>query len=137
MGGAKVERAGARGRRPANRIGHRTRSPRGGQKVIRGHPKSGGSSKFHKRSTIWPPMNANSSIAMSASGAINTHFILMRNASSFLEFVVRTLQSLAQMQHRISLAREQRVHVHTRLRGHLLEAAPFQLVRDEHLPLFL
>ena len=47
------------------------------------------------------------------------------------------LQPLAQMQHRVAFAREQRVHAHAGLGGHLLEAAPFQLVRDEHLALLL
>ena len=47
------------------------------------------------------------------------------------------LQSLAQMQHRIAFAREQRIHAHAGLGGDLLEAAPFQLVRNKHLALLL
>jgi len=55
--------------------------------------------------------------------------------SCFREFVVDALQSLAQAQHRVPLAREQRVHADAGLGGHLLEAASFQLVRNKHLPL--
>jgi hypothetical protein len=39
------------------------------------------------------------------------------------------------MQHRIALARQQRIHTHAGLGGHLLESTPFQLVRDKHLAL--
>src|SRR5438045_131096 len=41
------------------------------------------------------------------------------------------------MPHRITFAREQRIHVHAGLGGHLLEAAPFQLVGNKHLALLL
>ena len=57
--------------------------------------------------------------------------------SCFREFVVDALQSLAQMQHRIAFAREQRIHAHAGLGGHLLEAASFQFVRHKHLALLL
>lgn len=54
---------------------------------------------------------------------------------SRLDAVVRRSQALAQMQHRIALAREKRIHADARRRRHLLETAPVQFVRDEHLAL--
>ena len=47
------------------------------------------------------------------------------------------LQSLAQMQHRVAFAGEQRIHAHAGFGGDLLEAAPFELVRNKHLALLL
>ena len=41
------------------------------------------------------------------------------------------------MQHRITLARQQRVDVHAGVRGHALEALALQLVRDEDRALCL
>ena len=40
------------------------------------------------------------------------------------------------MQHRITLARQQRVDAHTCFLGQLLEAGPFPFMGDEDLPLF-
>ena len=41
------------------------------------------------------------------------------------------------MQHRIAFAREQRIHAHASLVGHLLKAASFQFVRNKHVTLLL
>ena len=45
------------------------------------------------------------------------------------------MQALAQVQHGVTLSGEQRVDAHAGLGGHLPEAAPFQLVRDEYFTL--
>ncbi len=63
------------------------------------------------------------------------HLLFIFSPSRFRKFVVNALQSLAQMQHRITFAREQRIHAHAGLGGHLLEAASFQFVRHEDLAL--
>ena len=92
---------------------HSTRSPSACQKVIWRHPRSGGSSQFHRCSTTSPPMKVNSTIARIASGAIIIILFtlgLMFGSSCFHKFVVNVVQALAQMQHRIALAREQRIH---------------------------
>src|SRR5579862_6323603 len=107
------------------------------QKVIWRQPKMDGSSQFHSCSTTSPPMAINSSIARIANGARKIHFLLMFSSSCFRKFVVNVLQSLAQMQHRIAFAGEQCIHAHASLGGHLLETAPFQLVRNKHLALLL
>src|SRR5260370_33645291 len=39
------------------------------------------------------------------------------------------------MKYRVALAREQRIHAHARLGGHLLEAAAIQFVSDEYFTL--
>src|SRR5690242_16978809 len=82
-------------------------------------------------------MAMNTSIARIASGARKINFFRMFNSSWSRKFVVYALQSLAQMPHRISLAREQRIHAHAGLGGQLLEAAPLQLVGHKHLSLLL
>ena len=61
----------------------------------------------------------------------------MFNSSCFRKFVINALQPLAEMQHRIAFAREQRIHAHAGLGGHLPEAAPFQFMRNKHLALLL
>ena len=53
------------------------------------------------------------------------------------KFVVDAAKPLAQVKHRIVLAREQRVHAQARLRGQFLEAAALDLVRDEHVALLV
>src|SRR4030095_5406536 len=58
-------------------------------------------------------------------------------SSLFREVVMETLQSLAKVLYRVAFAREQRIHAHAGRGGHLLEAATFQLVPDEHLSLLL
>src|ERR1035437_5033857 len=119
---------------------HSTRSPSACQKVTWRQPKSGGSSQFHRCSTISPPIKINSSIPTIASGAIKISFFtfgLMFSPSRFRKFVVNALQSLAQMQRRIAFAREQRIYAHAGFGGHLLEAAPLQLVSDKHLALLV
>src|SRR5215471_18419764 len=116
---------------------HNNRSPRACQKLIWRKPKSGGSSQFHKCNTISPPMKVKSNIARMASGAMKIHFFLMFSSSFFRKFVVNALQSVAQMQHRIAFAREQRIHTHSGRRGHLLEAAAFQFMSNEYVALFL
>src|SRR5438445_683198 len=59
----------------------------------------------------------------------------LRHSLLVRKLVVNALQTLAQMQHRVALAREQRVDVHTRGCRQLFEAAPFEFVSDEHLAL--
>src|ERR1039457_1922711 len=119
---------------------HSTRSPSPCEKVIWRERSSGDSSQFHRCSTISPPIKTNSSIPTIASGAIQISFFtfgLMFSSSRFRKLVVNVLQSLAQMQHGIAFAREQRIHAHAAFGGHLLEAAPFQLVPHKHLALLL
>ena len=53
------------------------------------------------------------------------------------KFVINALQLLAQMQHRIAFAREQRIHAHASLGCQLFEAAPFQFVRNEYFSLIV
>src|SRR6266536_4317213 len=125
---------------PPKRIRHSARSPSACQKVIWRQPKSGGSSQFHSCSTTSPPMAINNSIPRIASGAMKItlfHLLVMFTPSRFRKFVVNFVQPLAQTEHRIAFAREQRIHAHAGLGGDLLEAASFQLVRDEHLALLL
>src|SRR5207253_5409196 len=101
---------------------------------------SDGTKQFLRCSNSSPPMAINSSIPRIASGAMKISLFnlgLMFGSSRFRKFVVNALQSLAQMQHRIAFAGEQRVHAHAGLGGHLLEAAPFQLVCNKHLALLL
>src|SRR5207249_4036436 len=114
---------------------HSARSPRACQKVIWRQPNSGGNSQFQRCNTISPPMAINTGIARIASGAMKIHFFLMFSSSCFPIFVVNTLQSFAEMKHRVALAREQRIHAHASLRGHLLEAVAIQFVSDEYFTL--
>src|SRR6185369_3561801 len=58
--------------------------------------------------------------------------LLMLCSSLIRKLVVDALQSLAQMKHRVALARQQRVDVNTALGRQLLEAAPLQFVSDEY-----
>src|SRR5262249_27863998 len=114
------------------------RSPNACQKVIWRQPKSGGRSQFHNSITISPPRKANSAIPTIAAGTIQINrltFGLIFSSSSFREIVVNFSQALAQAQHGIVFAREQRVYAHAGLRGHLLEAAPLQFVSDEYFTL--
>src|ERR1039458_6360332 len=53
-----------------------------------------------------------------------------------IKFVIDRLQSRAQVQHRITLARQQGIHTHTAFRRQLLEATPLQFVGDEYVALF-
>src|ERR1035437_3679258 len=122
---------------PPKRIRHSARIPRPCQKVIWRQPKIGGSNQFHSCITISPPRAINRKSARIASGARKIHFFLIFSPSCFRKLVVNALQSLAQMQHRIAFAREQRIDAHAGLGGHLLEAAPCQFVRNKHLALLL
>src|SRR5215472_16727035 len=89
---------------PPKRIRQRSSNPSACQKIMKRQPKSGGSSQFHKRITISPPITINASIARIASGAIQIHFLLMFPSSSpFDQFLVNALQPLAQMQHGVAL----------------------------------
>src|SRR5215472_420867 len=47
------------------------------------------------------------------------------------------LQTFAQMQHRISFAREQSIHSHSSFSSEFLKASSLELVRDENIPLLL
>src|SRR5271166_5691503 len=110
------------------------------QKVSRRQPKSGGSSQFQSCMTISPPMAINSAIPIIAAGTIQISFFilgLMFGSSCFRKLVVNALQSLAQMQHRIAFAREQRINAHAGFGGHLFEAAPLDLVSDKYLALLI
>src|ERR1051326_329000 len=125
-------------RKPPKRMRHNTRSPTACQKGIWRSPNSSGISQFHSCLTISPPAKMNSarpSIARGAKNIIRCHLGLIFTTSRFHELVVNVLQPLAQMQHCIALAREQRIHADTALLGHFLEASSFDLVPDEDLPL--
>src|ERR1700752_3208208 len=67
----------------------------------------------------------------------NTRRLLTLSPSCFHKFVVDVLETMAQVHHRIMLAREQRVDADTRPSGDLLEAIPLDLVREKSLPLLL
>src|ERR1700719_58846 len=122
---------------PPKRMRHRANSPSPCQKLSWRQPNSDGNSQFHRRITTSPPTRANSSIARIPNGAMKYHFFFMFGSSCFREFVVNTLQALAEMQHRVTFAREQRIHAHAGVGGHLLETPPFQLVSNKHLALLV
>src|SRR5271165_2633508 len=101
------ERRNPRPLTPPKRIRHKARRPTACQKVIRRQPKSGGSSQFHRCNTISPPMKIKSAIATIPTGIMKISFFhlgLIFSPSRFRKLVVDTLQSLAQMQHRIAFA---------------------------------
>src|SRR5260370_41452049 len=125
---------------PPKRIRHSSRSPSACQKAIGRQPKSGGSSQFHRCSTISPPMVIKSSIPRIASGPMKINLFnlgLIFSPSPFRQFVIDALQSLAQIKHRIAFAREQRIHAHAGRGAQLLEATSFQPVRDTHLAMLV
>src|SRR5580704_6358602 len=109
------------------------------QKVTCRNPKSGGSSQFHSSFTTSPPTATASATSAAiptiANGAMKISFhiflVFMFGSSCVREFVVDVLQPLAQVPHRVALARQERVHAHAGFGGHLLEAASFQLVRHK------
>src|SRR5262245_15783969 len=130
-----VERPELLNPKPPKRMRQSTRSPSACQKVISGRPKSAGSSQFHSCRTTSPPIKTNSTIPSIASGAIQINFFifgLIFSPSWFRKIVVNTLQPFAQMHHRVTFSREQRVHADSGLGGHLLEAAAFKFMRDKH-----
>src|SRR4051795_9979607 len=112
---------------------HSASSPSACQKVISRRPKRDGSSQFHSCRTTAPPTAMKSRKPRIASGARNIHFLLICSPSSFLQRIVNNAQTLAQMQNRVALPRQERVHADTGLGGHFLEAFPFEHVADEHL----
>src|SRR5712691_5619450 len=116
---------------------HSANSPSACQNVTSRQPNSVGSNQFHRCITISPPMAMTRTIPTTATGARKSHFFLISSPSCLRPFVVDRLQSLAQMEHRVALAREQRVQADAALRGHLPEAAAFELVGHEHLALLL
>ncbi len=100
---------------PPKRMRQSASSPTACQNVISRQPNSDGNNQFHSNRTTSPPTKINNAIARIASG-INSSFFFLIFCSSFLrKFVINALQSLAQMQHRITFAREQRVHAHAGL----------------------
>src|SRR5438093_3777655 len=133
----KLEPAGPWSPNLPKRIRHSVRMPSACQKVTWRQPKSGGSSQFHSCHTTSPPIAMNSTNTSRITGARRINRLLMFSPSPVPKCLVNALQSLAQMQHRIALSREQGIHAHAGLCSHLLEAAPFQLVRNEHLALLL
>src|SRR5271165_1369636 len=113
---------------PPNRMRQSTSIAIACQKVIRCQPKRPGSIQFHRLMTTHPPKAMNNTMPIIAAGTMkNSFFPLIFLSSCFRKLVVNRLQSLAQMQHCISLAREQRIHAHAAFGGHLFEAAPFDL----------
>src|SRR5258706_5393320 len=125
---------------PPNRIRHSNRIPSACQKVIRRQPKSVGSSQFQSCCTISVPMAIRANIPSIANGAMKIiffHLSLIFSPSGFRKFVVNRLQTLAQMEHRIAFAREQRIHADAGLGGNFLEAAPFEFVPDKHFALLI
>src|SRR5262245_4685645 len=124
--------------RQPNRIRQSASSPSACQKPTSGQPNSGGSSQFQSSRTISPPMNVKSAMPSRATGASINNFrllVIMIRSSWFREFVIDVLQTPAQMQHGVTLSREQRVDAHTGDFGHLFEAAAFQLMADEDFTL--
>src|SRR5215469_2816125 len=124
---------------PPNKIRHNTSIASACQKVIVRHPNSVGSSQFHRHCTIQPPSAIRSAIPTMAKGAPieMSLFLVIFSSSRFPKFVVYALQALAQMEHRIPFAPQQRVHAHARLNRHLFEAEPLDLVPYEDLSLLL
>src|SRR5215469_2248975 len=124
---------------PPNKIRHNTSNASACQKVIVRHPNSVGSSQFHRYSTIQPPSTIRSAMPTMAKGAPiqMSLFLVIFISSRFPKLVVYALQPFAQMEHRIPFAPQQRVHTHARLRRHLLEAEPLDLVPYEDLSLLL
>src|SRR6266571_4505446 len=120
---------------PPNSIRHNASSPSACQNVIVRNPNIDGVSQFHSDITTQPPTATNNAIANSANGAISNSLFFLIMSSPLEELVVNVLQPLAQVQHRVPLAREQRVHVHAALRRQLLKAPPLQFVRHKHLAL--
>src|SRR6202140_1461823 len=120
---------------PPNRIRQRASSPTACQNVISRHPNNAGSSQFHRCSTTSPPITMK---ITTSSGARKIHFFLMLGPS-FLrnKLFVNALQSFAQMQHRVALAREQGIDVYTAFCRQFFEAAPFQFVGDEYFTLLV
>src|SRR5258705_11376620 len=110
--------------------------PNACQKRMGGKPKIAGISPFQSSFTHSPPKATNAAKATITTGAKSSHRILMVGSSFRLRCVIGALQSLAQMEHRVALAREERVHADAGLGGQSLEAASVQLVRDEDLALF-
>src|SRR5689334_3105254 len=90
--------------------------------------------------TLAPPSAMHAARPTSANGAIQRIFLkfgLIGRPSCFLQLVVEPLQSLAEEEHGVVLAREERVHRGTGPLGDLLEALPLDLVRDEDGALLL
>src|SRR5208282_4900221 len=109
------------------------------QKVITFHPNSPGSSQFQRCITISPKSATKAAIASGATKKIHlfliTQLFSMSSSSFPRKLVVHIAQTIAQCEHRVTLAREQRVDVDAALRRQFLEAATFQFVRDKNLAL--
>src|SRR5712692_9696830 len=124
-------------RNPPKRSRARISSPRPCPKLIDRHPNRSGISRFHKVITTKP-----STVTATAANSRNRsplpiQCLLILRSSSTRELVMDRLEAPAQVDDRVMLAREEGVHAHAGFRGHLLEAAPLQLVGDERDTLFL
>src|SRR5271154_2508873 len=131
----QLERPNPRPLTPPNKTRQSASNPKACQKVTCRQPNSGGSSQFHRCIISSPPIRMKSAIAIGARKIIASHFLRMWCSLFLCKFVVDVLQSFAQVQHRVSLAREQRVYAHAGFRRELFEAAPVDFVRDEYLAL--
>src|SRR5262252_8347791 len=102
---------------------------------------TGGTRSFHRTITTQLKSAMNTTTATAIAIPFATRLItqparLLTTLSSFRQPVlVYGLQPLAQLQHRIALARQQRVDALARALGELAEGQPVELLRDEHLAL--
>src|SRR5216684_3157656 len=102
------------------------------------NPNRPGISQFHSRTITSPKTAAKTSTSTPITKTFPMRFPLnpcMFLSSSIRKLVIDFPQPLAQMQCRIPLAREQRIHAHARFRGQIFEAAAFEFVSDEHFTL--
>src|ERR1700674_1383211 len=122
---------------PPNRIRHNASSPSACQKPSCRQPNSGGSSQFHRRITTSPPTNRNATIPRIASGAIPIPFFFIFIPQAF----INSSYTRCNRPRRRSTAwrlRESSVFTLTPVSpGDLLKAAPFKLMRNKHLSLFI
>src|SRR5882672_6956618 len=120
--------------RSPNKIRQRANSPMACQKVISRHPNTAGRFQFHNCITTSPPITMKAATPSDAARAIP---ILFMCSSPLHKLVVYVLQPLAQMQHRIPLAREQRVNAYAAFCRQLFKTAPVDLMRDEYFALLV
>src|ERR1700739_4863771 len=107
------------------------------QKLITCQPNSAGVSQFHRLITTKVKTVANSTANSTNFNPLKNQFLFMLYPSYLREFVVNRLQSLAQVGHRVVLAREQRVYANPALRRQLFEAIAHQFVGNEYFALLL
>src|SRR5581483_5453613 len=109
------------------RILAKKNSPKAWANPIVRHPKTSGTSQFH-RSMVTEPTTASAMRPKSKhlSPFINVRILIPPSSSRKLP--TNRNESLSKVQHGVVLAREQRVDGETGLRGQLLEWTPFDLV---------